>query len=200
MKKAINHEINPNYGKGYVYSINCALCTTAFALAARGYDVEAMPKDKTWRGFNSVFDVDYSNPDNYIVGNGVGHFLGSPTSWDIHLKYGVPKSDIPFAKKGASANAALIESKMKQWGNGAVAAMSVKWKAGNSAHSVALVNDKGTIKIVDAQTGKSTTDIKGYLSQTRANWTTVTRLDNAPVKQNIPSSTLSKVVKVKGSK
>ena len=58
--------INPHWGEGKAYSYNCPLCTTAAALALRGYDVEAAPRDKVWRGFGDVFDFNWKNPDNFV--------------------------------------------------------------------------------------------------------------------------------------
>lgn len=75
--------INPNYvqygGKeNKSYHTNCALCTAAVALQARGYDVEAMPRDKDkWRGPITIFDVDFSNPDNFILGDSTHTVLDS---------------------------------------------------------------------------------------------------------------------------
>lgn len=200
---ATNHELNPNYTTDVyngLYHINCALCATAFVLAANGYDVEAMPYDKKqWRGFDSIYDVDFSNPDNFIVnGGGNFHYTGMPTKYELKTKYGVGADAIPQMPKGANAAAKSIIEKMKTWGDGSIAIMMVDWNHGGGSHAVNLVNQGGTIKMVDPQTGKSTTDLTSYLKLTSANHTAIVRMDTATVK-SAPKD-LDKIVKKKEKK
>ena len=65
----INKNINPNYGNGQEYSNNCALCSTVSELRHRGFlDLQAGPRDSTWRGAVDVFDISNLNPQDYIIG------------------------------------------------------------------------------------------------------------------------------------
>lgn len=194
MTRAKNHEINPNYSQSSLYRTNCALCSTAFALNARGYDVEAQPRDTTWRGFGDVFQIDYGNTDNYILNSSAAGLSGVPGIRGIKAQY--PNLDISTIQKmprGSTAVARKIVSQMKSWGDGSIAVMNVKWKGGNSAHAVNVVNDKGVIRIVDSQNGRTTANLQSYLSQTVANHTQLVRVDNATVRTNIKN--LDKMVK-----
>lgn len=189
--------INPNFGNGLEYSTNCALCTAAFALYAKGYDVEAMPRDTKWRGFDSVFDVDYGNTDNYILRGDNGGYLGQPTPHEIRSNY-LYGLDIPRMPKGANAAAKAIEEKVKSWGDGAFGSMSVKHKYGNGSHAINIINDKGVVKLYDAQSNTVRVGfqaIKDYLSTKVANHTSIMRLDNAPVRELDDIHGLDKIVK-----
>lgn len=73
--------INPHYNdrpqpKGNNYHNNCALCTAATILQAKGYNVEAMvqPQGRHYE-IDDIMKIDTSNPDNYILAsNSSGHF------------------------------------------------------------------------------------------------------------------------------
>ena len=187
--------INPFFLHASAYKTNCALCTTAVALNLRGYDVEALPRDTTWRGFDSVFDVDYTNPDNYVVGDSRYSWQGSPSRREAErILYSamVPTSELNTMPRGAESAANKVVSMMKKWGPGSVAAMSVRWKNANSSHSVSVINQNGNVFIYDAQSGKKITDIQSYMKRTVAVRTSLTRLDNAPVKEDFKD--LDKIV------
>ena len=195
--------VNPNYAQNTLYRTNCALCATAVALQAMGYDVEAMPRDKSkWRGFDSVFDVDYTNTDNYfLAGSRVG-MMGVPsvnyrgalntTDPNDRLKM-VIIDNPPRAARGADAVAKQIVDKAKGWGNGSVGVLNVKWKDRNSAHAINIINQNGNVYGYDAQSNRVITDLPKYLKRTTANHTTLVRLDNAPIRSNIKD--LDKIVK-----
>ena len=189
--------INPKYRSGdSAYRRNCALAATAFALQARGYDVEAMPRDTQWRGFDSVFDVDYSNPDNYVVNSSAVGISGVPNAREIVRKYGADKisiQDVPTMPRGAQAVANKINERMNSWGENSVAILNVKWKDTSGAHTVAVVNRLGGVSIVDPQSGRVEHNITSYLKRTIANHTSLVRVDNAPIKSNIKD--LDKIVK-----
>ncbi len=198
-----SNAVNPNYGKGDMrYHTNCALCATAVALQAMGYDVEAMPRDNTWRGQDSVFHIDTSNPDNYILNGGGNIYSGTPKSlmqalYQKHL-FGTPvPSNIPTMPRGANAAANAIIQKVQGWGHGAVGMLSVSWQGMNSSHAINIFNNHGRVVIFDAQCNKMFTDIPRYLSRTVANNTMLLRLDNASVRHNINASDLQKMVKVR---
>ena len=188
---AENWVINPEYysaTKGY--NDNCALVSTAAALYAMGYDVEAMPRDTIWRGFDTVFEVDYSNPDNYIAGSGTRNSTGIPRASRLWSKYN-NVSEMPM---GAKAAAEAIESKVKSWGSGSFGVMNVVWKNSNSAHVVNIFNKNGKVVVYDFQSNREIKDLQAYLKRTVAKSTAIARLDNATVKTHNLSS-LDKMVK-----
>ena len=190
--------INPNYAQSTLYRKNCALCATAVPLLARGYDIEAMPRDvDQWRGFNSIFDVDYSNPNNYMLSGSTYNMMGMPSKLRISHdpNYNIKENDIPTAPRGSQRVAQAVIDKAKKWGNGGIGVMNVKWKDANSAHAVNIINQNGNVFIYDSQSNRVIHDIPKYLSRTVANHTTLVRLDNASVKKNIDNETLSKMFK-----
>ena len=196
--------VNPNYAINKLYRTNCALCATAVVLQALGYNVEAMPKDENkWRGFDSVFEVDYTNTDNYFLSGSNYSMTGVPRV-DIHgklntIKPGETKSTIidnpPRAARGADAVAKQIEEKAKGWGNGAVGVLNVKWKDVNSGHAINIINQNGHIFGYDAQINKIINDLPKYMKRTTANHTTLVRLDNAQIRSDIKQETLDKMFK-----
>ena len=189
--------INPNW-KDYrtltpaeqkqnkLYHTNCALCTTAIVLQSHGYDVEAMPRDKKWRGCETIFDYDYDNPDNFLIGS-------ARNGWD---NFSITKRCISKAQQndkeyqrmpiGARQASNAIVEKMKKWGSGAIAELSVDWK-GAGAHSVSVINQGGTIFIFDGQVNRliiGSTGIEAYLKRTIASHTQLVRMDNVPLKDS----------------
>lgn len=212
-KNLIKSIVNPEYDmfRSNKYSKNCALCTLASALRLKGYDVEAMPRDKDWRGPANVFDVDYSNKNNYILGSDQDRkYTGEPSKMVMRDSQGNKLKglqlyhknqyikDIPVMPKSASAAAKAINDKVKTWGNGAFGEMSVTWKGGKSAHSVLIFNENGKATIYDSQTHKVHRDVEKYLSGTMPRRTSIQRLDNAPVKSGIKD--LDKMVKRRKTK
>ena len=185
--------LNPTNNK-----VNCALCSTALALYIRGYDVEAMPRDKKWRGFDSVFNVDYNNIDNYIDDGKTG-LTGKMSGKLTDLAWndaGNPGKYLPanrhHFKKGAHAVTDQIVKQMHDWGDGAVAVLNVHWKNSNSGHAIGVVNHDGDVVFFDAQSGVRTHNKdrfeKNVMSRTIANNTQLIRVDNAPVKNRFSGS------------
>ena len=189
--------VNPLYGtRGYMD--NCALCVAAFALNMKGYNVEAAARDKQWRGIDSVFDPDYTNPDNYFLSGSRYRQSSMPSAHDLRNYQGY-KGEIPIAKRGAVAVAKQIEDKVKSWGAGSYGALAVKWKGNSSAHTVIVANKNGKVEVFDPQSGKTLRgdDLKQYMSRTVAQRTSMVRLDNAPIKQGVTKETLNKMFKNK---
>ena len=195
--------VNPNYNDANAkedYRRNCALCTVATVLQAMGYDVEAMPRDVKWRGFDSVFEVDYTNTDNYMLsGSHRWHHTGYPSV----NSYGrftrmidgkqVTIDNPPRAPKGPNAVARAIEEKVKSWGDGAVGQLSVSWKNSTSSHAITVFNKNGNVVLYDAQSNRVISDIPKYMSRTIAIQTSMVRLDNAKVRSDIKD--LNKMVR-----
>ena len=197
------HYINPRYGNSFIgfekgYDTNCALCVAAFALNMRGYNVEAAARDKQWRGIDSIFNPDYTNPDNYFVSGSRYSLASVPSKSQLRSWYGV-KGEIPTAARGAAAVAKQIEDKVKSWGNNSYGALNVKWKGCNSGHTVIVANVNGRVQMFDPQSGKTlrSEDFKAYMGRTVANHTSMVRLDNAPIKQGVTKETLNKMFKNK---
>lgn len=204
-RNMIKSLVNPEYSPwDEAYSRNCALCTVATVLQLKGYDVEAMPRDKDWRGSVNVFDVDYSNKDNYILSGGDTR-RGEPTPMAMGGKNkqiyynGRTIKDVPTTPASVPKAAKMITDKIKSWGNGAFGEMRVSWKTGG-AHSVVLMNVGGKPIIYDSQNHKTYNDFNKYLNQTEVLHTSIRRLDNASVKSHIASSELGKMVKRKDGK
>lgn len=187
-------DVNPHYGEGKEYETNCALCAVATALQLRGYDVEAMPRDKQqWRGWDSVFDVDWNRTQDYMIPDAARGLTGIPHAWTLQAK-GIQPDITP---RGANAVANEVIKKAEQWGDGGNGYLAVKWKYGNSAHGLNVVNSGGEIVLYDGQShrvvARGSEQIKRYLSRTIANHTGLIRLDNATVKAS--PSALDKIVK-----
>lgn len=201
--------INPNHGKGLgdEWSRNCALCATATALYARGYEVEAGPRDKQqWRGLDSVFDVDYSNPDNYFTSGSRYRLSGVPSRNEIvntsyHGGYGngdkIDYDNVPVAPRGATAVARAIEAKAQKWGNGAIGVLNVKWKDCNAGHAINIINVNGKVIAYDPQINRRIPDLTSYMKRTVAQRTSLVRLDNAPIRADVKQSDLNKMFKKK---
>lgn len=167
------------------YHTNCALCTTAIVLQARGYDVEALPRDKKWRGCETVFDYDYDNPDNFLIGSAKNYWDNfSITNRCISNRgTGVKYQTMP---QGAKQAANAIIEKMKSWGSGSIAELSVDWKNNTRAHSVSVINQDGVVFIFDGQVNRVIvgSDIETYLRRTVASHTQLVRMDNVPLKDS----------------
>lgn len=211
------NKINPNYNDPKYpyrdYHQNCALCTTAVALQAKGYDVEAQGRDFQWRGAPNIFSVDYSNPDNYMLSNAALHLNGLPK---IHGSYshagmwfespstGEVIDNPPITPRGAKAVSKAVIDKVRKWGPGAVGDLSVLWKSRNSAHSVAMINLGGKAFIYDSQDNSmySEDQFERYFSNTTANTTSLVRLDNAEFNRNSQNfmTDLNKMAKRRNSK
>jgi len=194
--------INPNYStKKLEYRVNCALCSTAFALKMMGYDVEAMPKDPNkWRGFNGVFNYNWNDSNNFIAPELTSNGWNIKSPWngtDIAAQV-VTNKHIGKNTKQATNN---IIKFMEDAGTGSIAVMNVKWKEHSGAHAVNVINGgKHGIMIVDSQVGKiykGATAIQNYLKRTEVQKTGLYRVDNQKIYQS-PSVT-KKIVKPKKS-
>lgn len=217
------NKINPNYNDPKYpyrdYHQNCALCTTAVALQAKGYDVEAQGRDFQWRGAPNIFSVDYSNPDNYMLSNAALHLTGLPRvrtapSGAKYISYtknidnnntiNMYQYDPPITPRGAKAVSKAVIDKVRKWGPGAVGDLSIMWKSRNSAHSVAMINLGGKAFIYDSQDNSmySEDQFERYFSNTTANTTSLVRLDNAEFNRNSQNfmTDLNKMAKRRNSK
>lgn len=179
--------VNPRYnepGTGISYTHNCALCVSAAALQLMGYDVEAMPRDRKWRGFDSVFDYKWT-PENFRAPeNKFVNYTGVP--WDKN--YDNPNR---FTSSGVKQE---IMDQMAAWGNKSFAAMNVSWKGGG-AHVVIVYHEKSKTSIMDFQTHQRYSVEQWFKAHPSAKPETIGlyRLDNQKLKSN--ARDLHKIVK-----
>ena len=169
------------------YRKNCALCSVAGVLQLMGYDVEAMPRDKTWRGFDNVFDFDWSNHDNFIA----------PSAKRINYTgtdYVESKVNPNKAKQTLDAVAQQVDSKMQDWGLHSYAIMNVQWKNSKKSHAVVVYREKYDTTVMDFQTGEIQS-IKNYIKTKGIKPSSIGlyRMDNVKIKDNIQD--LDKIVK-----
>ena len=169
------------------YHGNCALCSVAGVLQLMGYDVEAMPRDKTWRGFDSVFDFDWNNHDNYIAPSARRlNYIGTDW-WES-------RNNPNKAKQNLSQLSIQLDNKMQDWGEHSFAIMNVQWKGSRKSHAVVVYREKYHTTVMDFQNGQ-TQDIHQYIRTKGIKPSSVGlyRMDNAKLKDNIKD--LDKIVK-----
>lgn len=205
--------INPHYGEGNkLYHNNCALCTVASELQARGYDVEAMPRDpdpkgekgKNWRGTYTIFDFDYDNPDNFIISGNTAKSGLFRLSHLVRLRAKNALNSEKYQKimqmpKGAKQASKLIVDRVKGWGDGARGELNVSWREDGpyiGHHSVMILNRRGRVYIYDAQDNSATSHIEDFLRDTKVNHTELVRLDNARLRTRMEKS-LEKMVQIR---
>lgn len=182
--------VNPNYnmpGTGTDYTHNCALCTTAAALQLMGYDVEAMPRDKKWRGFDSVFDYVWT-PENFkSPKDKFENYTGIP--WDENYH-----NTNRFTGSDANSVRSEIEAQMKSWGTKSFAAMNVAWKGGG-AHVVIVYQEKHQTTVMDFQTHATYSVEQWFNAHPNAKSESIGlyRLDNQKIKSSIKD--VNKIVK-----
>ena len=152
--------VNPNYGKGKEWSKNCQRCIYAYEMQRRGYNVEALPR--ILKG-----DDNAAANWNHIMENQVWENVG----------------------RTRHANKNQMLDKMAEYGDGARAAVYVKWKGRKSAHVfIAEQQGNGTV-FLDPQTHKYI-DISSYLDRVEPSKTQICRLDNLQ-----PTELISECVK-----
>lgn len=172
------------------YGKNCALVTTAAALQMMGYDVEAMPRDRTWRGFDSVFDYEWT-PENFVSpSDSYVNYAGVPWEKEYH-------NTNRFRGSNADSIREQIKSQMAKWGEGSFAALQVSWK-GKGAHIFTVRQDAKGTTFIDFQIHKSYTPEQWFAAHPKAKPESIGlyRLDNQKIKSNIPD--LDKIVKKRG--
>lgn len=117
----------------------------------------------------------------------------------VYLKGGQYIKNVPTMPRGPKATAEAIEKKVKGWGDGAFGEIKVTWKGG-SAHSILVMNHKGSVIIYDSQIHGRVKNPEKYFSKTNSNNTSLVRLDNAPIKSGVTDDTLNKMVRRRKSK
>ena len=193
--------VNPNYkpysnltSKGKEenkpYHKNCALCSVAGVLQLMGYDVEAMPRDTDWRGFDNVFNFDWKNHDNYVAPANQVNYSG--TNW-LDSRANPNK----FNCRTSQSVINKLQDTMTRWGEHSFAIMNVKWngKSKSGCHAVVVYKEKYATTIMDFQTGQtySGSSLQQFFKDVSPGSVGLYRMDNAKLRDNIKD--LDKIVK-----
>lgn len=156
---------NPYYSQDFgEYSQNCQRCVVAYELRRRGYDVIALP---TWEGDDMGFPYPTAKPS---TDNGRWQMAFRKAK---SVRVGI-NGDNDAAVNVVQTN---IEKKMKKYGNGSRAVISVTWKGGTDGHVFNVENEHGKIIYRDAQSGR-TVNIKGTLATAQTRNVNLVRTDN----------------------
>lgn len=158
---------NPYYdpsGSYAEYTQNCQRSVVAYELRRRGYDVVALP---TYSG-----DI-----LPYGTRGGNGHWMGA--------FQGAKSMDVSATRN--SQVKSNIEGAMKGFGSGSRGIIRVQWQGSNSGHVFNVENVRGTIRYMDAQTGKPV-NIGEYLGASRPSMTRLVRTDNLKISDRAKKS------------
>jgi len=207
LEQKIMDTINPKFHDGRKWQENCALCTTALEMQARGEDVQAAARDSTWRGVPDYLQMDLTDPDSYVVGTTVGRNYEYMTEWD-HMKNAGPRQNTmrsirnnpnKFATRSTGAYDSLTKY-MNKWGPNSRAELCVWWKSSNSRHSVFVVNTSKGPVVIDGQDGVPYYDketINGLFARTKITKTLLYRMDNRKVKESFSNDRDKMVIRRK---
>lgn len=152
---------------------NCTLCTMAYELRRRGYDVQARKATQGYDANDLVKDW-YKNSKPKIT-------EGSMSSQDI--LDAMAKGEAPTIKKENQDH--MIQntlSTVKKQKDGARGQLSIVWDQSISGHSVSYAVENGEMTIYDTQSNKKFVGDKAcekYLRKTSQ--VSVTRLDNCQI-------------------
>lgn len=135
--KADEQSANPNYGKGYQYSINCQTCAPAYVLRRAGFDVYAKGKTpgslSDWISRGHSFDI-------WENGN------GSPA---IQTRYNDWMAQHGYKQMTPQRYKQFFEESCKESGTYVV---TIKWKGGQGAHATIIERfDDGSLWYVEPQ-------------------------------------------------
>ena len=151
---------------------NCVLCTMAFELRRRGYDVQAK---KSTEGY----DADELVKDWY-VGAKPKTSQGSLTDEQIieRMKYSGAAYIDKASQKTMIANTVNEITNQK---DGARGQISVTWNGATFGHSVAYANEGGKVVIYDTQSNERFEGEKAEKYLQECSQVSVTRLDNCSI-------------------
>lgn len=128
-KEADSGKVNPNYGKGEPFKVNCQACVVAYEMRRRGYDVEALGQSKEFR-------------DHY---------------WDVFKEPSTGRrrefTFIPAGNVGEKKKYAFLDGEVR---SGNRYFLYVLWKGCKSAHVVTISrNQNNELEIYDPQIDRS---------------------------------------------
>lgn len=148
---------NPYYDGSYrEFSENCQRAVVAYEARRRGYNVTAQP---TYKGDTL--------PQANIAGKGQDRWQGA---------FKGAKAENVGARN-ATKTQQNVENKMKEYGNGSRAVLSVEWKKGNAGHVLNVERKNGKTHYVDAQIGKKYNP-KELFSTVKPSSVKIVRTDN----------------------
>ena len=159
--EALKHSNGGDYTSKADYMRNCQRCVWAYELNRRGYNVEAIGRNKS---------------DN----------MGQNLQWlsiakNPKLEY-IAKS--PFGRNTNAQNAKNVADKMKSWGDGSRGIIEFRTNSSSggivNGHVANVEYKNGKVTVYDAQSGKKETSLKKYLTDNNANATfsRIMRTDN----------------------
>ncbi len=148
---------NPFYNNQYGdYSMNCQRVVQTTEARFRGYDVIASP---TYKGDTMPNHGNWAKGFKGAKIENVGHFTPNATQ-------------------------KALESKMKNYGDGSRAVMSVQWKGRNSGgHVINVIQKNGKTYYYDGQVGKTYSG-KDLFKAIQTKKTEITRVDNLDFSDN----------------
>lgn len=190
LEQSIQSAFNPRFNEDRVFQTNCALCSMAIELSARGYDVQARRRDRDmWRGFINQFQVDLTNHDSYYAPCESAKALGYSNLHYSEASQGGYWDVMQNPNKLGNRNTQIytnIENAMQKWGAGSRAEIMVNWKGSRAWHSMLVVNTGKHVAIVDGQSGSIYTGdrMKDLLSQTVPSRTVLMRTDNLKLRDD----------------
>lgn len=139
---------NPKFNEDYSYKINCQTCVVAYEARRRGYDVEAKGNfpgslsEMLSRSTNKAWIDPKTGAYPQYIGPGYLSNINTPNRYFDFL-HETLKEDTRYT-------------------------MEFAWKGrNNGGHIVNIFKKNGEITIYDPQTGKTTNEIKKYLSETK---------------------------------
>lgn len=120
---------------------NCMLCTTAYDMRRRGYDVQAKKAS-------------------------IGYYTDHVKKWYKNAKVTDLKYKYNLGFKESKRRIEEVVSTVAKQGEGARGNMMITWKHSYGGHSVAYEVNKGKVRIVDAQINKIYDDSSKFLKNT----------------------------------
>lgn len=148
---------NPYYDGTYrEFSENCQRAVVAYEARRRGYNVTAQP---TYKGDTL--------PQSNVAGKGQDRWQGA---------FQGAKAEKVGAKNAIKVQQ-NVENKMKEYGDGSRAVLTVQWKKGNSGHALNVERKNGKTHYVDAQIGRKYNP-KELFGVVKPNSVKIVRTDN----------------------
>lgn len=151
---------------------NCVLCTMAYELRRRGYDVQAK---KATSGYNGT-----ELPKDWFPGAKTKESEGSMS--DLQITETMKKGIAPrISKENKTKMIDNTVSEIQNQKDGARGQITVTWDGSFSGHSVAYANEGGKVVIYDAQANERYEDAAARKYLNRCSQVSVMRLDNCDV-------------------
>ena len=141
--KADEQSANPNFGKGFQYSINCQTCAPAYVLRRAGFDVYAKGKThgslSDWISRGHSFDI-WTNADG---------------SRPLQTRYDQWLTDRGYKQMTPQRYKQFFEESCRETGTYVV---TIKWKGGQGAHATIIERlDDGSLWHIEPQAYNSKT-------------------------------------------